>query len=253
MKLFYRELGTGHPLIILHGLFGMSDNWFSIAKRLSEHYHVYLPDLRNHGNSPHSDEFNYAVMADDVREFILEHHLDPAYLAGHSLGGKVGMTLALKDSRLISKLVVIDMAPRSYKNPFFLGLVNILHSMNLSTMQSRQQADDFLSTAIRSYAIRQFILKNLSRSEQGGFQWKFNLSAIAENIRLILEGIEPDQIFPNPVLFIAGGLSDYIGDADLPQINKLFPQSRVITIPQASHWVHADSPDALFNELRTFL
>jgi pimeloyl-ACP methyl ester carboxylesterase len=253
MKLFYRELGAGSPLIILHGLFGMSDNWFTMAKRLAENFHVFLPDLRNHGHSPQSPDFNYKQISGDVQEFIRDHQLNHCRIIGHSMGGKAAMTLALAQPQLISGLVVIDMAPRAYQNPFFNELIKILQALDIAALKSRPQADDMLASAIEDAAARQFLLKNLARRQEGGYYWKFNLPSIAANIREIMGGIESPTQFTNPALFIAGGRSDYVAPHDLPRIRELFPAARLVTISKASHWVHADAPDALFDELYKFL
>lgn len=253
MKLFHRELRAGEPLIILHGLFGMSDNWFTIAKRIAGRHHVFLPDLRNHGKSPHSAEFDYDVLVKDVREFLEAHNLHEVKLIGHSLGGKIAMQFALSYPEFVRKSVVIDIAPRAYSNPYFLGLLKLLLDVNTAQLQTRQQADEMLAKSIKEPAVRQFLLKNLERIEQGGFHWKIHLQAIAANLEKILVEIKSDQSFKKETLFVAGSLSDYITQSDVPDIKKLFPKAEVVTISSSSHWVHADAPDRLCEVLAEFL
>ena len=254
MKLFYREYGRGEPLIILHGLFGMSDNWVSLARRWAEHFHVFVLDFRNHGQSPHSPEFNYSVLADDLYEFMLDRALPSACILGHSLGGKTAMLFALNHPEMTEKMVVVDIAPRAYVHTRFKQFLKLLLNMNLQKVHSRIESDRYLAAKIPQTAIRHFLLKNLRRSTHNSFEWKLNLPALYENVERVLEAIEPDgQTFEGPALFLRGENSDYIGEKDVPRIKALFPQARVVTVPGATHWVHADNPDFLFNQVLWFL
>ncbi len=252
MKLYYRKMGEGSPLIILHGLFGMSDNWMSIAKR-SEKHTVYIPDQRNHGRSPHHPDFNYPVLLDDLKTFIETHISVPVNLIGHSMGGKTGMLLALNYPELLNKLIVVDIAPKSYDRPLFKTFLQQLLTINLEGLQSRKEADKRLAEKIKMPAIRQFLLKNLYRDENLHFQWRINLNSLYQNINSILTGNDFKGHYENEVLFVRGGKSDYITDADGDRITEYFPKARIHTIPKATHWVHADAPDELCDALRGFL
>src|SRR5882672_3361100 len=108
MKLFFRESGEGPPLIILHGLFGSSDNWYTVAKTFALTHRVYLVDQRNHGQSPHSDDFNYTLLTEDLHEFVQDQHLQDSIVIGHSMGGKTAMNFAVKYPHEIKKIVVVD-------------------------------------------------------------------------------------------------------------------------------------------------
>ncbi|MHB2149185.1 alpha/beta fold hydrolase [Calditrichota bacterium LG25] len=253
MQLFFREFGRGRPLIVLHGLFGMSDNWLTVGKKLGEHYHVFLLDLRNHGQSPHSDEFNYTVMAEDVEEFIQTHRLERPVVLGHSLGGKVGMELALNFETPVERLIVVDIAPRAYHHSHFKYFLETLLSLNLSEMKTRSEIDKRLSKKIPQPAIRQFLLKNLKRNEQNRFEWKINLKAVYQNLEYILGPVTSNNSFDEPVLFLRGEKSDYITEEDVSTIKRLFPLARIHTIKGATHWVHADAPQELIKEVCEFL
>ncbi len=253
MKLFYREFGQGRPFLILHGLFGMSDNWLSIGRRLAQYFHVFLLDLRNHGQSPHCEEMNYSAMAEDMVDFINDHHLPQAIILGHSMGGKVAMQFALSFQEMISHLIVVDIAPRAYFHSHFKEFLEILLALDLKQFKTRMEIDRFLSNKIPQAAIRQFLLKNLKRNENHQFEWKLNLPAIYHNLDQILAGVSAERSFNGPALFLKGERSDYINQKDHDQIKKLFPKAQIRTIQGATHWVHADAPDQLLNEVLNFI
>ncbi len=254
MKLFYRKYGTGDPVIILHGLFGVSDNWVTHARRLAEKFEVFVPDQRNHGQSPHSVDFNYRVLASDLLEFMHQHSLEKAHLIGHSMGGKVAMTFALEHPYMVRKLVVIDISPRSYTHSQVHQ--DILHSMSaadLSVTKSRDEIENILQKHISSSRIRMMVLKNLHRAANGTFSWRVNVVGLRNNIHEITAAIAGEGAFPGPVLFIRGGSSEYITDDDEELIVKYFPNAYIHTIANASHWLHADAPDELCRLFSSFL
>lgn len=254
MKLFYRHFGDGKPLIILHGLFGLSDNWVTHAKRLAEKFSVYLPDLRNHGQSPHSSTFNYAAMADDLHEFIKEHKLKNPVVIGHSMGGKVAMWFALEYPDLLEKLIVVDISPVKYADrDAHFDIISAMMSIDFDAVHSREEVSDLLKLSIPHYDTRLFILKNLYRKTRNTFDWRLNLNAISNNMDMIFAGVDVDNVFNKPVLFIKGGKSDYIKDDHIPTIKRLFPASNIINIPQAGHWVHVDAPDEICRQFSNFL
>ncbi|MGD9488820.1 MAG: alpha/beta fold hydrolase [Calditrichaceae bacterium] len=252
MKLFYRKFGKGKPVIILHGLFGMSDNWMTIGKKIAERHTVYIPDQRNHGRSTHSVEFSYDLLVNDLAEFAAEHNLNEIRLIGHSMGGKVAMQYALKYPQKVEKLVVVDIAPKNYYNTYFKMFLETLSAINLDSLMSREEADTRLSVKIKQKPIRQFLLKNLRRNRDGTFSWKANLPSIYQNIDEILQGSNETFTFENPTLFIKGGRSEYILPADFPLIRRIFPNSEIVTIDDATHWIHSDAPDEFCGHLRTF-
>ncbi len=247
MKLNFRKFGTGHPLFVLHGVFGSSDNWQTLGKSFSEHFTTYLIDLRNHGSSPHSDEMNYSVMTEDLLELMRDEGLESIYLLGHSMGGKTAMHLATHYPNKVKKLIVVDIAPKYYP-PHHQQIFKGFHSVDLETTQSRKDADEQISQVISDLGIRQFILKNLGRDSENNFQWKLNLKAIEANIHEVGGGMAENALFDHSTLFIGGTKSDYITQEDLPLIGKHFPNSQVEMIAGAGHWVHAEKPKEL-NEL----
>ncbi len=252
MKLFYRKLGQGAPLIILHGLFGMSDNWMNIGRRLAERHTVFLLDQRNHGRSPHSEAFDYNVLLDDLHTFIIEQKLAPVKLIGHSMGGKVVMRYTLNFPDMVEKPVVVDIAPKPYDHPHFKLFFEALFAVNPDAISNRKEADNILAQWIAQPAIRQFLLKNLVRDKNGGYRWRINLKAIYLNLSKITEGLRDTRSFDKPALFLRGGRSDYILDGDFSLIYKWFPLARIETIPQATHWLHADAPDEFCSHLESF-
>jgi esterase len=253
MQLFYKELGEGEKsVVILHGLFGSSDNWQNIGKALGERYKVYLVDLPNHGRSPHTASFTYETMRKAVYDFIEKHHIKQPVLVGHSMGGKVAMHVALEYPHLLSKLVVVDICPKYY--PVHHGrILEGLTSIDLGTITSRQEADEQLARYERSYTVRAFLLKNLYRTDEGRFAWRLNLPVINDQIENVGEAIRTDNIFERPVLFINGAKSDYINKEDTALIHRFFPGAVVETITDAGHWVHAEKPDEFLAIVNNFM
>ncbi len=254
MKLNYKKIGdTGTPILILHGLFGSLDNWISIARTLSEkNFTVYIIDQRNHGQSPHSEGFNYALMAEDVKEFINEHALQNAIIIGHSMGGKTAMHFACKFPELLEKLIIVDISPKKYP-VHHQEIIDALFSLNLSIITSRNEAEERLSLKIKDFSVRQFLLKNLYRQTNNSFAWRFNLPVLAEKIDLIGEALYNDALFLKPALFIGGSHSNYILIDDENLIHRHFPKSNIIMVKGAGHWIHAEAPEAFVKICLEFL
>lgn len=252
MKLFYRIFGTGKPLVILHGLFGSSDNWQTFAKSISDHFQVITIDIRNHGNSPHANAINFNLIDEDLIETLDEIGLHQYYLLGHSMGGKAAAYHALFHPGRVEKLIVIDIAPRAY-DPHHTTYFSVMRGMDFDQITNRTQADVQMQQEIPEVTIRQFLLKNLVRDDAGRFNWKFNLEAIYQHYDEINGEIRSDHAFIHPVLFIKGEYSDYITTKDESMIHHLFPLAILETIPQAGHWVHADQPGKLKERILLFL
>lgn len=251
MKLNFKKSGSGPPLVILHGLFGSLDNWFSIAKELVEHYTLYLVDQRNHGDSPHAEEWNYAVMVEDLKELFDAEGLEKVLLMGHSMGGKTVMNFAVKYPERVEKLIVADIAPRYYP-VHHESILEGLNSLELKKIQSRKEADDQLAKYIPELGVRQFLLKSLTR-DSNGFTWKINLPVITKNIENVGETLTEASTFDGPTLFLAGANSNYIQEKDLPDLATHFPNFQLEFVADAGHWLHAEQPHAVVVELRKFL
>jgi pimeloyl-ACP methyl ester carboxylesterase len=264
MELNYQRLGEGTPVIILHGLYGMSDNWLSIGKKLSGKYEVYLVDLRNHGDSPHSAEHSYEAMVRDLFVFIEHHSLFQPVIIGHSMGGKVAMKFGLKYQDMVKKLVIVDIAPKSYIEKNQQGglfnhhyIMDSLLNIDLGSSRTRRDVLKSMAEFFPSKRLRQFLLKNLKREKKVNFAWKINIQALKDNLDNIMGGVDIREISEVadelPVLFIKGADSDYIDQGDEPDIKKIFPEFQITEIEDAGHWVHAEQPDALIEQLEKFI
>ena len=251
MILNFKKFGEGPPLIVLHGVFGSLDNWMTVGKELAKNFTVYLVDQRNHGSSFHSEVFDYEHMQNDLLKLLKSENISKCHLLGHSMGGKVAMNFACNYPQKLDKLVVVDIAPRSYP-PHHHDIFEGFKSIKLASLTSRKEADDQLSSKIGNPGVRQFILKNLQRTPQG-FQWKINLKAIEQNAKEIGKALEPDARFEEETLFIRGSESDYIVESDKESITKHFPKFRLETVQGAGHWVHAQKPKELIHLLNNFL
>ena len=251
MELHTRVAGNGPALVLLHGLFGSNENLGGVARALADRYTVYGMDLRNHGRSPHADSMDYAEMAADVRDTLDAYGLDAATVLGHSLGGKTAMELALSAPERVSALIVVDIAPIVYDRRHDQEL-EALHELDLSAVRSRGDADAALADPIPNPAIRQFLLKNLSRTDNG-FTWRIPLETIHAEYAEIAATPPSQGPYNGPVLFIRGGNSDYLPEEAEPAIRERFPDARIETIPDAAHWVHVDAPEAFREVLNGFL
>ncbi len=252
MELFFREYGQGQNFIILHGLFGLSDNWVSIARRIGEQFRVLVPDMRNHGQSPHHPLHSYPAMVADIEEFITRQGLQNPVVMGHSMGGKVAMQLALANPELVSALIILDISYREYNlRKQHLRLLETMTSLDLSAVRSRREAEEHVAARLHDRSLQLFVLKNLFRSGPV-FTWRPNLAALETNLDLMAAGIGLKGTYPGPALFIRGSASDYLPDEDFPVISKAFPAARFHTIEGAGHWLHADAPRSLCRIIRDF-
>ena len=252
MNLYYRTFGAGDPLYILHGLFGSSDNWFTLGKSFAEKFEVVIVDMRNHGQSPHSHTWTYEAMAEDIKKLADNLGHTKINVVGHSMGGKIGMKMANQYPDLISKLAVVDIAPKLYP-VHHRTIMDGLLSIDLDRLSTRKDADLVLSNYIPDNMVRQFLLKNLYRESDGSFRWKLNLTTINEHLQNVGEDTYPSHEISIPTQFIRGINSNYISDDDIMDIRQYFSNSSVETIGNAGHWVHAEQPEALFKTVMGFL
>jgi pimeloyl-ACP methyl ester carboxylesterase len=251
MLLHYKSFGEGKPLIILHGFLGSLDNWQGIAKELAANYQVFILDVRNHGKSFHDNKHDYASMVADVHYFIDHLGLSEVTLLGHSMGGKIAMSFALKYSLLVSNLIVVDIAPKIY-SPGHEDILHALSKVNPKELKSRQEAVDIISTYIYDPSVVQFLLKNLDRLGDGSFGWKMNLPVLIDQYKDMLD-FPSKGLFDGPTLFLKGEKSDYILPSDEENIFTLFPNAKIVPIKNAGHWVHAENPTDFISETSIFL
>lgn len=247
MKLHFHDCGSGEPVILLHGLLGSHHNWLPQAEKLSGKFHVFALDHRNHGQSPHADEFNYDAMAADVLEFIGEQKISRVRIIGHSMGGKVAMRLAQVHPDTVESIVVADMSVHEYP-PRYAAMLDAMLALDLRRFQQRNEVDIALEPVVASKTMRQFLIKNLGRDAAGNLFWKPNLRAIRQNYDRIRSALPAGNPFPGQALFIRGAKSDYVRATDLELIRATFPRAELETIDDAGHWVHAEAPEK-FNEL----
>ena len=247
----HKIYGTGEPLIILHGLFGMLDNWQSIARKLQENYQVILVDQRNHGKSIHSNNFSYEEMAEDI--IALMDHLDivKASIIGHSMGGKTAIQTANNYPDRVIQLIIVDIVPKQYQRGHD-EIFKAIQSVPISKIENRKVAEDFLKLHIGNMGIRQFLLKNLHRNKDGSFEWKANFDVLYREYENIIGPLELKKTIVLPTLFIRGTKSPYISDADLVDMGGIFSNLLSVDI-DAGHWVHAERPLELHNAVRAFV
>jgi len=253
VQLHHRHNGEGRPVIVLHGLFGSSRNWYSMTKKLSEHCRVITVDLRNHGLSAHTDTMNYPEMADDVLALAEQLGLSTYSVIGHSMGGKVAMHMALSRPGVIDNLVVLDIAPVEYRHRYG-KIFTAMKQLPLHTIKNRDEAETLFCPTIGDRNLCRFLLQNLVRTGNG-FTWRINLPVLENNIDRIADFPEfpPSQRFDGPSLFLGGSQSDFIVNDHLPVIRQLFPSADIQWLEQAGHMLHVEQPDAVFDKIIQFI
>lgn len=244
--------GEGKPLLILHGYFGMSDNWKTLGNLFSKDYQVHLIDQRNHGRSFHADAFNYELLAQDLYSYTQYHQLENIYLVGHSMGGKTAMLFAVNYPNLVDKLIIVDISPKSYQ-PHHNAILAGLNSVDFSVHNSRKLVDEQLSNYISELGVRQFLLKNVYWKEKGVLDYRFNLKSLTENNVEVGKPLPQNTSFMKPTLFLKGEKSDYILSDEQMIIDNHFLENKVIEISKAGHWLHAENPKDFYKEVCVFL
>ncbi|HLP51523.1 MAG TPA: alpha/beta fold hydrolase [Chitinophagales bacterium] len=254
MQLNFKKFGEGFPVIILHGLLGSLDNWQTIAKKLAETpFAVYIIDQRNHGKSPHSDEFSYDLLANDLLEFFQQQQITKAHLIGHSMGGKTVMKFALEHPEMVDKLVVVDVAPVAYDDRHS-NVFAALFAADIANAKTREEVEEVLRHKLdNDETTVQFLMKGLHRGEDNAFEWKFNLEALHKAYTEISSGVTHLTPFNGQTLFIKGQRSSYITGDNYSTIEHLFPNNELAEIKGAGHWVHAEKPQEFLSELNRFL
>ena len=255
MLLHSNIIGEGKPFVILHGFLGMGDNWKTLATQFAEDgYALHLVDQRNHGRSFHSDEFNYDILATDLKAYCDHHGFDNIILLGHSMGGKTAMKFAVKFPEIVEKLIIADIAPKYYA-PHYQQILEGLAALsnNPDALKSRGDADEFMAQYIKDWGTRQFLLKNLYWKKDKTLALRMNLEVLSSNPEAIGEALELDEIYNGEVLFLRGSKSNYIQDDDFELVKKHFPHSTIQTISDAGHWLHAENPKDFYQNVVKFL
>lgn len=251
MRLHYQTFGEGKPFIILHGLFGSSDNWQTHAKKLAAHYKVYTIDQRNHGKSDWSDDFSYEIMAEDLHSFVEEHKLEDFILMGHSMGGKTAIQYAQMYPQTLHRLIIVDMGIKSYPITH-TTIIEGLKSIDINHLESRRAANKQLAQYVSENITRLFLLKNLYRKGEGKWGWHINLPVLDKKLPEIVKA-SPRKSIDVKTLFISGGKSNYVLKNDYPSIKKVFPNATFYVIEEADHWIHAEAPEEFMREIMYFL
>ncbi|MEZ8143962.1 alpha/beta fold hydrolase [Enterovibrio sp. FF113] len=252
MFLNYKIQGEGHPLLLIHGLFGSLDNLGGLARVLAEHYKVYQIDLPNHGQSPRSEQVDYLSQANAVKAFLFQQGLDRVSVVGHSMGGKVAMMLAITCPDLVDQLVVMDIAPVAYQVRRHDAVFSGLNASVQSPISNRKEAEARLAEHIQEPGVRQFLLKSLAKQENGEFGWRFNVNALEVNYSDITDWPASGK-FDGDTLFMKGADSDYISAQHRDDIERQFPQAKAHVIANTGHWLHAEKPDTVARVITRFL
>jgi pimeloyl-ACP methyl ester carboxylesterase len=251
--LYSKIEGEGKPFIIIHGFLGMSDNWKTLGLQFAQlGFQIHLLDMRNHGKSFHSDEFNYEIMVEDVKAYINFHQLQHVTLLGHSMGGKIAMLFATIYPEYVEKLIIADIGPKYYA-PHHQTILEALNAVDFSKKPNRSEVDEIVSKYITDFGTKQFLLKNVYWKSPEELGFRFNLPVFNEKISEIGTALPFENQFDKPVLFLRGDKSDYILDADFETILHHFPLAIIKTIPNSGHWLHAENPYVFYSEVEKFV
>ena len=245
-------IGKGAPLLILHGYFGMSDNWKSLGNKFGEDFQIHLIDQRNHGRSFHAGNFDYDLLVEDIVQYIKHHQLEKVIVLGHSMGGKAAMLFAVKYPTLVAKLIIVDIAPRYYQ-PHHTDILKALNSVDFLIHNTRKLVDQKIAELIPDIGVRSFLLKNVYWKEKGLLAYRFNLQSLTENNSEVGKALPSFTTFDGETLFLAGGNSGYITESEVPMIKAHFPKATIKTIANVGHWLHAEKPKAFYELVMRFL
>lgn len=251
MKLNYKSFGEGEAVVILHGLFGMLDNWQSFAKELSKEYQVFIVDQRNHGKSAHSDDFNYELLAEDLRGFIVDQKIGPCHIIGHSMGGKTAMTFVKKYPLMAKSMIVVDITTKAYPNGHN-DIFEAIQAIRFESLTGRKEAEDMLKIRLRDQGVIQFLLKSFYRKPNGSYEWKTNFESLFKNYSRITEAIIIEKPIETTTMFVKGKKSSYILESDLDDLRNIFKKLKIVEL-EAGHWIHAELPTLLLQEVSGFL
>jgi len=262
IEMAYKVFGQGQPIVVIHGLYGMSDNWLPFAKRMQSQYRVYLVDVRNHGLSPHSETHTYEDICSDISLFLKNHNIEKAILMGHSMGGKAAMLFALQNSERVSSLIIVDIAPVNYQSQMYdsqiynhSDIIKAMLKLEVGKIKNRTEAEVLLNQRVGDIRTTRFLLKNLVKAKEG-YKWRLNLKTLQSSLINIIGGFELKNLVPvtlYPVLAIKGSNSNFITREGEEAILKYFPLAKIVTIEDAGHWLHAEKPDEFFEAVNTFL
>lgn len=251
--LYSKIEGAGKPLLILHGFLGMSDNWKTLGTQFAENgFNVHMLDIRNHGRSFHSDDFNYEVMVQDVLDYCNENNLEKLNILGHSMGGKVAMLFATTYPEKVDRLIIADIGPKYYPKHHD-AILSGLNAIDFTDKPGRGEVEEILKKYINDFGTIQFLMKNLYWKTPEQLAFRFNLPALTNNIEEVGKALPEDSIFDKNTLFLRGDKSNYIQDSDFEEIKKHFPDSEIKTIKNAGHWLHAENPKDFIEEALTYL
>ena len=252
VNLHFKAQGSGSPIILIHGLFGSNDNLGLLARQLKENHKVISVDLRNHGLSAHNQHHDYPSMAQDIIALLDQEQISTCSIIGHSMGGKVAMSLCDRIPDLIKKVVIIDIAPVAYSGHHHQNVFNALTALQSEVILSRTQADNVMSHHIEDHGVRQFLLKSLYKRDQNQYQLRFNAPILMQSYDNIM-GWQEISPYNKPILFIKGQNSSYLLPEHHSAIQRQFPQAKAHIVAQAGHWVHAEKPDQVSRIILNFL
>mgnify|MGYP000848503791 CR=1 FL=1 len=262
IEMAYKVFGQGKPIVVIHGLYGMSDNWLPFAKRMQNRYKVYLVDVRNHGLSSHSETHTYEDICSDISLFLKNHNIEKAILMGHSMGGKAAMLFALQNPGKILSLIIVDIAPVNYQSKMYdkriynhSDIIKAMLKLEVDKIKNRTEAEVLLNRSVGDIRTTRFLLKNLIKTEEG-YKWRLNLKTLQSSLINIVSGfdsknLEPATLFP--VLILKGSNSGFVTFEGEDAIRRYFPLAKIVTIEGAGHWLHAEKPDDFFEAVNAFL
>jgi len=252
MLLHSKILGKGDPLIIIHGYFGMGDNWKTLANKFAANFEVHLLDQRNHGRSFHTDDFTYELMVEDLEYYINHYQLDNVNIIGHSMGGKTAMLFATSFPKKVGKLIIADISPRYYSTHHQF-ILEALNAVDFDKVTKRREVEEVLENFIDEVGIRQFLLKNVYWKTKGELAFRFNLESLTDNVEEVGVALPSFAVFDGDVLFLKGENSGYISANDEALIEAHFPKATIKTIKNAGHWLHAENPTDFYSAVLVFL
>ena len=250
-KIFFREFGKGDDLVILHGILGCSDMWIPVVRKLSERYHVVVPDLPNHGLSEHSESIDFGHTAETISDFLKANQIERPCVIAHSYGAKVAFQMLAKGFPF-EKIVAVDMLPSTtFAEPAITQIIEFV-GRPLPCLKSFAEAKKLFTEQGFEPRFADLLAKGMIM-KNGSLQWKFNAKAIAKNGGQLLQSKHFEGVTETPLLVVKGQLSPYVDDNAIADAKTHFKNTAVAVVPDAGHWVHFDQPDVFHNIVCNFL
>lgn len=255
LRFHFTEWGEpGNPqIVLLHGGNQSSHSWDLVSLRLAADYHVFALDQRGHGDSEWSHDQDYSIdaKAADAIAFIADQGIDRPTVVGHSMGGRIALTMAVREPALARSLVLVDVGPEISEKG-----AEVIHNFVTRNVEF-DDLEAFIDRVVEYDPFRsrdhieRTVKYNLLRRADGRYVSKVDHRRVtvptsdftlADARRLDL-----------PVLLVRGNDSNILEPDAAERFADALPQGRLVTVPDAGHNVHGANTVGFLEAVAPFL